>query len=510
MHEINPVSSLDPTEALRWRTGGEMAEEERAETVAALPAYQALDVSPIGLEASPDAGRRVLTAQVGMARELMRDTSSDELMSLNLTRDDTPRPAPLLTNLNADDFMTNQVGGQQGAPAKPPQSQQPPKPAQRPARPSEPKKVGSDKPPRPDKDFLENPKFKALSPDQQEIVKNLMTKVGNRDEFYALLESGKLTLRDTKGKMLLDHLLHIGEHQVLATGVNRQEILDTLIAHLVQPENIMQGGRNTCAATAIQYKLARANPAEYARLVTGLIDDREDRVQLQGGGYLVRKNDSIADDGSRRTQLDRIMQSSLMERGAQSSAPGVPPDYKTRSGKLWKDLDPAEQARVWRDEMTPEEWERFGRKLGPDGTYDNRDDKVRYRRGGRVGEFQGMGSDGIQDTENDVLGGNRKDHTYRDSPDARREFEEKLKRQYVGMLVSLRWSRSGAHEHHALVVDGISNGQVHLYNPQGAESTYKSGLGGIRDGPRVQNTGMARVSMSIDEFFSRLESYNAE
>lgn len=552
---------MDPLEAVRWQTGRELPEEQVMEA-GALPAYQALDVSPVGLEASVVAGRRVLTAQVSTARELMRETSSDELMTLDLA---APRvasmPAPLVTNMTADQFMTNQVGGK-SAPAKPlpvksatgrpvetspepagcgpmeparsgrleavppkagparprgtsptdygpNKSASPPDPKDARARGAQPdfnKEKQGLKPPRPDSDFLEHDKFKSLSPQEQEQVKLLLSKSTNRDDLFKLLDSGKLLMRDLKGQTALHNLHHLAKDQVLADGIDRDEVLNTIIGHMAEPQRIQQGVRGTCAATTIQYMLALQNPGEYSRIVTGLAG-KEGVVQLQDGSVLRRNDDTIAKDDSERGQVDRILQASLMQRGAQGSRPTIPDDYVVKGGRRYGDLSEADKRKAW-DEMSREEQEFFWRKLGDGGRYDPKDDKVKYKVGDREVAHGGMPMDGAQDTIDAVLGGKRKLKSYdKDTPEGRQEFERNLNRQYAGMFVSIRFGRPGGRDRsHALLVEKIQGGFVHLYNPHGPNQTNRP----VEGGPQRNIDGPSRITMTVNEFFSRLEGYVAE
>lgn len=493
MHEINPVSSLDPTQAIRWRTGGELTEEEEL-TLEALPAYQALDVSPIGLEASPQAGRRVLSAQVNTARTLMHETSSDELMSLDLgaPRESGPRPAPLVTNLNADDFMTNQVGGK--TPPRPARPQQPARPAAK----TPPK--APDKPPRPDTDFTNHPNFQRMSPEEQAQVKALLGQVKNRDDFYKLLDKNRLGHKD-RGATLLQHLHDIATKE-LARGVNRQEVLDGVIGHLADPERIRQGNRNTCAATSIQYMLARQNPNEYARLVSGLVDARRDSVELADGSPLRRNQSALAEDDSGRNQVDRLLQSGFMERSVASKDRTVPSDFVTRSGKRYWDLSEKERARVWYEEFTDEQRARFSGKAGTSGRYDNKDDKIRWDGG----EQSGMDRSDSPDVLDAVLGGKRKLVKFGGTEADKAEFKRNFARQLVGMYVSISFTAStnSNRNMHAMVVESVSDTTVSLYNPQGLSDT------GTGVGPPRKRVGTAGVTMTIDDFFQRLRSYTAE
>jgi hypothetical protein len=112
---------------------------------------------------------------------------------------------------------------------------------------------------------------------------------------------------------LLDALLELRATE-LAPGIDRRELMRTILRDVADPSQIRQGKKFTCGATAIAISLARFSPAEYVRLVAGLASV-EGRVTTFGGATIERQRHTIADDGSRRSLTGRLLQAALMQLG---------------------------------------------------------------------------------------------------------------------------------------------------------------------------------------------------
>ena len=135
-----------------------------------------------------------------------------------------------------------------------------------------------------------------------------------QDELDRLLRSGLTAKVDSHGDTLLADL-HQLLTQPMAPGVDRDLILAQTITHVCAPGRSMsQGTKLTCSAATVSYQLAHRRPAEYARLVCGLTST-EGQVRLSSGAVARRIPDSLPEDGSGRSAVERIVQSSLMEVG---------------------------------------------------------------------------------------------------------------------------------------------------------------------------------------------------
>ena len=121
------------------------------------------------------------------------------------------------------------------------------------------------------------------------------------------------------GKTLLDQLNTMSQ-QPLAARIDRQSWLADTLVEIYKPERICQHAWNTCGATSAQILMARENPAEYARLQSGLASP-EGKVKMIGGDILQREANwnpetsphSGAED--LRTTSGKLFQSAVMELG---------------------------------------------------------------------------------------------------------------------------------------------------------------------------------------------------
>lgn len=92
----------------------------------------------------------------------------------------------------------------------------------------------------------------------------------------------------------------------------RGTLIGDMIQELDDPTCIAQKGKGTCGATTAQIILARENPAEYVRLMTGLASPNGS-VELSNGGRIKREPGTETDDGSDRSIGTRLMAPAFME-----------------------------------------------------------------------------------------------------------------------------------------------------------------------------------------------------
>jgi hypothetical protein len=131
-----------------------------------------------------------------------------------------------------------------------------------------------------------------------------------------MLFQGKLPgEKDSKGEgTTLDHLAEAVSGKNLAEGIDRRTYTACLVREMATPSSINQGQRGTCAPTALSIDLADKNPAEYARISTGLAS-KEGKVELADGKTTLEreKETSFKNDGSLRSINQRILAPALME-----------------------------------------------------------------------------------------------------------------------------------------------------------------------------------------------------
>jgi hypothetical protein len=122
---------------------------------------------------------------------------------------------------------------------------------------------------------------------------------------------------------LISHIHRLATAQVPASQVQaHQEIVNSLLEHLANPDVIHQDGTATCTITVIQRGLAGGCPAEYARITTDLF--LNGRTTLADGkteiyrdkNYLTRQDASDDKLHGKRDRLELLIQDALMHKGA--------------------------------------------------------------------------------------------------------------------------------------------------------------------------------------------------
>ena len=137
-------------------------------------------------------------------------------------------------------------------------------------------------------------------------------------EALELVESqGLLERRDSTGRTLADSLILVAEEQFwdpFALEPGRTRIFSELVLNLSEPKRINQGLKGTCSAACIESYMAEREPAEYARIIAGLVT-RDGLVTLETGGTLICDEDVLAPNVHERGRnpVSRIFQAACME-----------------------------------------------------------------------------------------------------------------------------------------------------------------------------------------------------
>jgi len=122
---------------------------------------------------------------------------------------------------------------------------------------------------------------------------------------------------DSEGRRLVDSLLMVAEGAIwppFLVTPGQGKLLGDLLRNLDAPGRINQGWKGTCAATCVEGWLCEKDPAEYARLLAGLVS-MEGRVLLRSGDPLIRDEDVLAPSVTEhhRSPISRIFQAACME-----------------------------------------------------------------------------------------------------------------------------------------------------------------------------------------------------
>lgn len=159
-----------------------------------------------------------------------------------------------------------------------------------------------------------------LSPEQKEIAKKLFENVSDQqiDLFVKMLKNGTLTKKDSEGVTVLERL-----NKILTTernpnleknGITAKHLLNQAIRTLADPTSINQGvNKGTCGAATMEYILAKNDPAEMLRIIEGLTS-KSGSVTLRDGKKLTLPENSIPGDKSGRKDIDRMVQSAIMDK----------------------------------------------------------------------------------------------------------------------------------------------------------------------------------------------------
>jgi hypothetical protein len=133
-----------------------------------------------------------------------------------------------------------------------------------------------------------------------------------------ILENARiLEQRDSSGRTLVDSLITVAEGEFwepFTLEPGRTRIFSELVLNLAEPKRINQGLKGTCAAACLESHLAERQPAEYARLIAGLVT-REGLVTLKSGLPLACDEDVLAAGVLERGRnpVSRIFQAACME-----------------------------------------------------------------------------------------------------------------------------------------------------------------------------------------------------
>jgi len=168
--------------------------------------------------------------------------------------------------------------------------------------------------------------FQALDGGQQARLLDVFDGMGwdGRNQLGKLAERSvggvpALLDRDSQGNTLLDSLHQIAtgpmDSAFTAEGVSRQNLLSSIVTEAGQPGLINQSTHGTCTVTSLQYELANRNPAEYARIMSGLVSP-DGRAVMANGDIVYRVEDSVGRDKSNgRSDSERVFQAAMMDYG---------------------------------------------------------------------------------------------------------------------------------------------------------------------------------------------------
>jgi hypothetical protein len=146
-------------------------------------------------------------------------------------------------------------------------------------------------------------------------------RAAQRERIMAALEQLEsqdvLERRDSTGQTLVDSLITVAEGPFwdpFALVPGRTRIFSELVLNIAEAKRINQGLKGTCAAACIESYVAEHDPAEYARIISGLVT-RDGRMTLKSGALLVCDEDVLSPNllERGRNPVSRIFQAACME-----------------------------------------------------------------------------------------------------------------------------------------------------------------------------------------------------
>jgi hypothetical protein len=265
--------------------------------------------------------------------------------------------------------------------------------------------------------------------------------------------------QDKDGNSLLGNLHRIAtgplEPSLATEGISRADLLSSITQEAAHPGQINQHNRSTCTVTSMQYMLCQSNPAEYTRLMQGLLSP-QGQVQLRNGDTLRRVPDSIPlDTATARSSSERIFQSAMMDYANGHHTYSNVDNQSTGKDKvlLVFDRDRA-YGGLYADQEERAIQALFGRDYKQyDGTFGN-----------------------FRSSEDDIL-------------------NKLTERSGQRTLMDLKWGDGG----HAVVFEKVENGRVYFRNPWGP-SGDANGTTYTEPPRRMEDNTTGLESMSVEDF----------
>lgn len=275
----------------------------------------------------------------------------------------------------------------------------------------------------------------------------------------SMLRDGTVDRVDQQGGTVVDHLSRL-DGQAMAKGLSNRMTMDEVMEMLTKPGVIRQDSKGTCTVTTLQYLHAKLDPADFARVVADLTSEGGETA-LKNQERILRNPTGLAADGSRRSNVDRIYQSTMM-------------DYA--SG----------------------------------GHYDNVVDR-HINLDGTAGK-SGLYSNQLKKVEEGVLGGQWRNHAF--DADRAAELSAKFESQLSAAAnrgehvpVGLRWSEKPGdlHSSHQLSAYKVDDEYVYMRNPWG-----KGEVGQEGGPPRQVLDQEGNIRMKKADFYRSLQDWDEQ
>lgn len=274
-----------------------------------------------------------------------------------------------------------------------------------------------------------------------------------------MLRDGTVDRVDDAGATVVDNLSRL-DNQNMASGLTNREIMNEVMETVNRPGVIHQDTKGSCTVTTIEYLHAKKDPSHFIKTVADLTGESGETT-LKNGERVLRNPTGLKADGTTRSNIDRIYQSTMM-------------DY------------------------------------GGGGHYDNLVDGHIRLDGSNGGS--GLWSNGYNRVEEGVLGGTWRNRSFdlSDGPAAREAFERNLaevtaRGDQVPISMKFAADPKDMHSNHMLSVHKMDDEFVYLRNPWG-----KGDKGGSGGPPRQMLDNEGNFRMKKSDFYDRLNGYDVQ
>ena len=275
----------------------------------------------------------------------------------------------------------------------------------------------------------------------------------------SMLRDGTVDQMDHRGATVVDNL-HKLDNQTMARGLTNGGVMDEVLETVTRPGVIHQDTKGSCTVTTLEYLHVKKDPSDYVRVV-GDLTSESGETTLKNGETILRNPTGLDKDGTSRSSIDRIYQSTMMDYGGR-------------------------------------------------GHYDNQLD-AHIQVDGKAGS-SGLGSPSYNRIEEGVLGGQWRNHYFdkADGQAARDAFEKQVseaagKGEHVPISMRFAPKADDLHSNHMLSVYKTDDEFVYLRNPWGKGET-----GGADGPPREVLDRQGNIRMKKQDFYDRLNGYDVQ
>jgi hypothetical protein len=152
-------------------------------------------------------------------------------------------------------------------------------------------------------------------PQLKAMVEHLQARGQSSPDTLTWLEAiSKRHGKDTT-EAICSELLNYARQGKSVTGIDKKAVLSDALHDIAWPSDIAQANKGTCAATALQMKLALERPRQYVQNLTQLAQGQT--VSTPSGARMAPNNTWKGDEHDPRSTSGRIMQNAIMNLGGQ-------------------------------------------------------------------------------------------------------------------------------------------------------------------------------------------------